>query len=399
MFREMVTFGQPPQPQPNRFADVLEWHPSELALLLEIVWRQRRLADPPAAPGDRRTNPAALRFAPLDGVLDIHQPGIHPDKPVVSPLPWPPGFPQNVPDWPHLIYAYMIENTRAFEIFRRVLVEYLHGERLDTPSPRTQRWLRATEELFFTSPGPFPWNNLTSAVRPNPDANRRGWYYRLYGLDLNHGAEGGGPYPFVKAKSANTDFIPLFERLLAEVWRGITNAQNQIGEKYTDPSAIRSYAAQIRELLLLRRRNGNLSREEFVAVSTMSWFYLTVEADTPVVTDLKAQASSPEERLRKIGERVGLPAHAQSESFFRLATNMSVLLAQIEDNAYDNLSTVELLYMPGSTQLMMRDIITDYSRATNRNIKSALVPSAAGNARRDSNGAGRQPAAAGAGAR
>jgi hypothetical protein len=41
------------------------------------------------------------------------------------------------------------------------------------------------------------------------------------------------------------------------------------------------------------------------------------------------------------------------------------------------------------------DIITDYSRATNRDFKSTLVPA---NGRRPPNGARRQPAAAGAGA-
>ena len=41
----------------------------------------------------------------------------------------------NLPDewspvWDHLIYAYMIGNTRIYEIFRRVLHEFLHGEKL-----------------------------------------------------------------------------------------------------------------------------------------------------------------------------------------------------------------------------------------------------------------------------
>src|SRR5262245_25423519 len=49
--------------------------------------------------------------------------------------------------WDHLIYAYMIENTRVYEIFRRVLHEFLHGEKLGTPIPESQRWLRTTEEL------------------------------------------------------------------------------------------------------------------------------------------------------------------------------------------------------------------------------------------------------------
>lgn len=53
--------------------------------------------------------------------------------------------------WPwHLIYAYMIENTRIYEIFERVIYEYFHGERLGFPSRRqgTNRWLRAAETIF-----------------------------------------------------------------------------------------------------------------------------------------------------------------------------------------------------------------------------------------------------------
>ena len=51
----------------------------------------------------------------------------------------------------------------------------------------------------------------------------------------------------------------------------------------------------------------------------MAWFHLTLSFNTPVVRDLEAEANSAEERLQKIGERVGLPAHTRSDSYFRLA--------------------------------------------------------------------------------
>ena len=38
--------------------------------------------------------------------------------------------------WHHLIYAYIIEQTRAYEIFERVLFEFLHGEVLEVASGR-----------------------------------------------------------------------------------------------------------------------------------------------------------------------------------------------------------------------------------------------------------------------
>ena len=51
--------------------------------------------------------------------------------------------------WEHLIYAYMIENTRVYEVFRRVIHELVHGEKLGPARQATQSWLRNTEMLFF----------------------------------------------------------------------------------------------------------------------------------------------------------------------------------------------------------------------------------------------------------
>ena len=61
----------------------------------------------------------------------------------------------------------------------------------------------------------------------------------------------------------------------------------------------------------MRRRGGLLAREEFVYVTMLSWFHLTLETDTPDRPDLKADATSPADRLAKIAQRVGMqPAAA-----------------------------------------------------------------------------------------
>jgi len=67
--------------------------------------------------------------------------------------------------WDHLFYAYLIENTHIYEIFRRVLHEYAHGEKLDVPSVLGQHWLRATEDLFYKDTPPFSVQSLTSYIR------------------------------------------------------------------------------------------------------------------------------------------------------------------------------------------------------------------------------------------
>jgi hypothetical protein len=97
---------------------LFDMHPAELAALLEDIWDQALQA------GEEPLN----RVKPLG----------HPDRRsnINSLLTWPPApssdpFSEGdtLPRWDHLIYAYMIENTRIYEILRRVVFEYAHGER------------------------------------------------------------------------------------------------------------------------------------------------------------------------------------------------------------------------------------------------------------------------------
>jgi hypothetical protein len=156
-------------------------------------------------------------------------------------------------------------------------------------------------------PVQFSSENRYSQLRPDASATRRNAYYRMFGLDLNHGTEDNKSYPYTKPTAANREFVPTLELLLTEVWRGITNAKNSSGAKDTDNDAIGTLSLRLRDMLTVRRQNGNLSREEFWFTAMIAWFHLTVEYDSPIVIDLRANATSPEERLKKIGERVDLP--------------------------------------------------------------------------------------------
>jgi hypothetical protein len=76
--------------------------------------------------------------------------------------------------WDHLIYAYLIENTRLLPIFFRVVTEFLHGERLEVPSLATQQWLRTTEALFMRdlpsrSIGAIACSGSTSTTEPTTE--------------------------------------------------------------------------------------------------------------------------------------------------------------------------------------------------------------------------------------
>ena len=284
--------------------------------------------------------------------------------------------------WDHLIYAYMIENTRVYEIFRRVLEEYAYGERLGVPSDEGQRWLRATEQLFYQDNPPFQIYSLVTWIRPDIRAVRRNAYQRLFGFDLNHGTDDNRPYPYPRAAAANTDFASTFEELLREVWRAIENVRNQVGANQTDIATIANLARQIFDMLRVRRQEhvGNLARDELFHVSTMSWLHLTLSFNTPIVRDLKADATSPAERLQKIGERVGLAAHSRSDSYIQLSTAMSLILRELELGTFNDAATgAPALFQPSTPatpnpfQEAMQQIITHWTIATGRDLKTARV--------------------------
>lgn len=272
----------------------------------------------------------------------------------------------------------MIENTRIFEIFDRVLREYEGGERFETPEPDAALWLCSTESLFYRDLGSGFIGAMTSLLRPDLRAIRRNTYYRLLGLDLNHGLDGNRPYAFEKPQAANRDFVPTFEAFLREVWRGAMNAVNFIGPNETDNATIADHARRVREMLVVRRLNGNLRREEFWAVVTMSWFHLAVAQDTPIVRSLKAEAESPADRLRKLGERVGVPAHGRADAYFNMAFELSELLTFIETNPNAvQPAFASGYYLPtGPFPLIaanMKTVITQWSIATGRDMKAQRV--------------------------
>lgn len=284
-------------------------------------------------------------------------------------------YPPNL--WDHLIYAYMIENTRVYEIFRRVLEEYSYGERLGFPSIESQRWLRTTEQLFYRDNPPFQIYSLVSWIRPDIRAVRRNAYHRMFGLDLNHGTDDNRPYPYPRAAAANIEFTSTFEELLREVWRAIENVRNAVGPNQTDITTIANLSRTLFDMLRARRQDGNLARDELFHVVTMDWLHLTLTFNTPIVTDLKAEAPSAAERLEKIGERVGLPAHSRSDSYFYLAENMSLVLRALELGTFNEATRATALFQTGAFQDAMQQIITHWSIATGRDVKVRPVTVAA----------------------
>jgi hypothetical protein len=360
---------------------LVQSHPSELTALLELAWQLR-----PTALGtdlghpDRRSD---LDGLPVSGLIGpaaavIASPSLtladYLRRILVVPV-----------SWHHLIYAYMIENTRIYEIFRRILHEFLHGEKLGSLTTASQRWLRNTEELFYRDPPPFSFTSVSSHIRQDLRASRRNAYQRMFGMDLNHGNDDGKPYPYVRADAANNEFVATFEELLRELWIGRTNFAVTIGPRPIDDVKIANLVTRLHDMLRSRRLYGTLSREEFAFVSMMSWFHMTVEFDLPIIQDLKAEAASagPEQRLFKIAQRVGLPAHGLSKSYFDIAEPISLVLNAIETGNYNTAATVPLLYTPPpppppplgviSPQPFVMETITHWSIISGRDMKAGKV--------------------------
>jgi hypothetical protein len=362
MFRFFVTpLGFPIQ-------DISELHPVTLEALLERCWNRRFNAGFPLGHPDHRSDvpgrPDALlaptfiaqpRMPPRAGNIDV--PALAAAILAVR--------------WHQLIYAYMIENTRVLDVFRKVADSCLHGERLGALSPQSQRWLWTTEELFLRDPPSFSISTITSSVRPSSAATRGNAYQRFYGMGLN--AVDGNKPSFPVAEHANTDFVMAFDELLYEIWQGRQNFANAAGARPTDDAKIAELATRLCHMLRSRRTNGTLSREEFVAVSTMSWFHaMLVDPAHPIIVDLRADANSPEERLFKIAQRVGVPAHGLSKSYFEVAEPLSRILVAIEVETYNNVAAVPALYTPapGGPSADTDTIITHWSLIRGRDVKA-----------------------------
>jgi hypothetical protein len=346
-------------------AQVLMCDPFDLMLHMEQVWNAFRVWGPaPNPPPASAARQAFLGYG--SGDFSTFTPHVSL---------------AGVPQWDHLGYSYVLENTRAIQILRRVVREYRSGEGLGIPTIATQRWLDITEMLLFGAANPVsPWLS-TSIIRPDPEAVRRNAYWRLFGLDLAFGTEDNRPPSYDKATHANTTFVQLFEELLYELWQAITNVRNTSGMNAADDDRIFRIAEALQYALRSRRQNQLLSREELVASTILGWADLTLSANTPVVEDLGASATSPSERLRVIGERVGLPPHSRSSALFSMAGDLSRFLRVVESGVVFGPEVAWVLYLeqppinsPPNAAPPIGDsskrVITEWAAATGKDLKA-----------------------------
>lgn len=180
----------------------------------------------------------------------------------------------------HLVYAYMMENTKMVQIFERILSLYQHGEDLTIPTitgnGKTRKWIDNTSLLFYSNSPYSVWND-NSLLGSNFEAIRRNAYYRLLGMDLNHGIgeKATQPVAYQRANHTNLGFTELFENFLKQCWQMIINFNNTSNINTTDLVALQELANAIRNMLLSRRSTENnldnypvlnLSKAEYASV-------------------------------------------------------------------------------------------------------------------------------------
>jgi hypothetical protein len=380
MFRNLAVAAK----VPNGAAKLVSLHPAELTALLEQAWNLRvNLTLPPTGHPDHRSDTPGLAIPkmplPVLAPPSLEGPNQDPAKEFTTVLTDTTRNEIGTPGvrWDHLIYAYMIANTRIRPIFRRVVHELLHGEKFGAPREDTQLWLRNTEELFFRDPPPFSITTITSYIRPSIDITERQAYYRMFGMDLNHGNDDNSPYPYVKVAAANKEFVTSFEELLRETWIGFINRSTTSGANPTDDAKIENLARTLNSQLLDRRRFGNLSREEFYLVAMMSWFHLTLENNNlPIIRDLRAEGSTPEQVLFKIAQMVGLPANGLADHYFQIADSISAVLIAIETGTLQVPGAARAFYdptVPNNLSGAMNTIITHWSAITGHDVKAGKV--------------------------
>lgn len=367
---------------------VFRVHPFQLSRWLDEAWVAAR-----TVPEFGVRTVGALPFLGSDQIIDSL------DLPAPSASSVAPPFPSGINDadvgtftgqpfrasvplvWDHLAYAYLIESTGAFEVLAEVVRRLVVGETLSTLSADGTRWARATEELFLREPPLFAISGVVSDVRPDLRVTRRNNYWRMFGLEPPHPIPSRWQRPghidrgwrADTGEGVNGAFREKWTELLRQVWLGFENARNGIGPNATDREYVAFLCQSLRDMLTMRRRGGQLAREEFVHVTTMSWMHLTLESDTPIVVDLTAQATNAADRLAKIAARVGMTPAARAYELFELADLMSGLLRAIELGLFDRGEDAETLYLPivGNEKLVsdMNRIIDLWQSATGDRVK------------------------------
>lgn len=284
----------------------------------------------------------------------------------------------------HMIYGYFVEATRIDHIIERLIGLATNGDELGILDPDAMQILTTTESLFFKSSSPHSNMNIRSNIRPNSEATRRNMFKNVLGLDLPHGAidsKNNPNYPYPQPESPNLGFTNVLEKFMGELWNAHININNHVGASDKDVIAVENLAVMIKEMLLSKRTNDEetfrkhygytkYAKEEFSSCMKAKWMHRIVAHNSPLLKSLNCTGITIDARLKKLGQKAGIPAHSQSGNFIDLGVRMAVLCRLIENGEFDNSITIEEAMNPNSPLgEMLLKIINLYSYTTGRNVK------------------------------
>jgi hypothetical protein len=168
MFLQLVTpppFGGPvTSPAQANVDSLFLYHPLQLSAIVETFWRNRYnafnatggvntpfVAWPKGITESILADHYILGYYPVGTEVQTGQAFLPSAESFVAPAAQPGlSAPPGMTNFDHLIYAYLIENTRIYDIFSKVVETYMFGEQLPTPSFLAQQFLRNTEYLIYS---------------------------------------------------------------------------------------------------------------------------------------------------------------------------------------------------------------------------------------------------------
>jgi hypothetical protein len=345
--------ANPTQHSKIRAETLLYGHPDEIIALAEIFWRQHA-----AALGSQAA--FAWPQKKIARVLDDHG------------TDWWTGARGVPPPAPahrdHIIYAYLIEKTGIFDIFRTANELYKSDADMPTRSEESQRFWRMADCLIFSAPAQNTVWDLACRIDGDEQARRKS-LHGAFGFEVaaeNPQAQGN----IRKAPTGSaSEFVSHFEAFGTEVWRGIVNRKNTTRANDTNYEAIVMHATWLHDMLKSKRQRSNLSLEEFRAAGIMSLLHLAVDFDTAIVKDFKAEANDPGERLDRIAERVGIAANPNARALFEMAPVFSKLLRFIELDQIRDAASAERLCRLSPLCDWTAKVINLYSETTGRDLR------------------------------
>lgn len=279
----------------------------------------------------------------------------------------------------HLGYSFLLENTKIFEIFHKIMELYINGETLTHPTIEAARWLQNTTKLMFNDEPIYSNFLVTNKISTSEDTSRRNSYKRLFGADLSHGNSQNQNYP--KSNINNDDFFRVYEEFLKLSWIGQAEYTNTSGTNYTESERIKTLADDLKSMLLSRRTVENsLENYEFLDLSTIEfkshlrsmWFYHAISYNSPIIKEMSCEGTSAFDRLQKMGSKVGINCHSKTSSFMELAPLFGFWCRSLELDMIDDGYISSMLTPQTAPHKHVTAMINLYEATTGKDIKQRI---------------------------